>query len=120
MVTRRRAVLCLQWPGVSSFDAQLQQQPPKLFEQWPFFRAAATDAKGIASFQQQSPRLFERWPFLRAATTDATRRSRLQQQPQLFAAALLRFGTHTLVLGAANLFRAEPQLPGSVTLLFGA
>src|SRR5216684_2921233 len=41
----------------------------------------------------------------------------LQRQPRLFAAALLQSATHAFLFGAANVFRAEPQLSSSVAFL---
>ena len=87
MGTRRWGTHTLQRPVVTAFGAQLQQQSPKQFQQRPRVRAAAT----FATFQQQS-RLFA-------------------------AAALLQCAAVALVLGAANVFRPEPQLSSSVSFL---
>ncbi len=54
--TREFAIWSSQWPGLAAFCAKLQQQPPKLFEQRAFVRAAAALWRKRAELRQ--PRQF--------------------------------------------------------------
>ena len=90
MGTLECAVWSRQRPALTSFDAELQQQPSELFERRTLLRASAADQRQHAV---------------------------LQQQPRQFPAALIQSAAFTVVFGAANLFSAQPQLSSSVTLL---
>jgi hypothetical protein len=101
--TREFPVWSPQRPGLTAFDAQLQRQPAKLFQQQPLLPTAAANLQCAAAHLQHAAAHIQQLAE--------------QRESRLLAAPLLQSAAYAFLFGAANLFRTEPQLFGSVALL---